>query len=120
SRFSNVELSRSTATSPAEHHNSVTETNLSLDPRVSAGLASLRRRVKRLAWLHGFGTWLLFAAFLWVSSFYLDRFLNPPHAMRLVVAPLVWCSAAAGLLWWVIRRARVKVTEEDAALLVER
>ena len=92
----------------------------SLDPRLEAGLASVRGRVKRVAATHGLGTWIASAAVLFVGSFYLDRFLNPPLAMRLVVAPIVWISLLAGFIWWVVRRARVRVTREDAALLVER
>lgn len=40
--------------------------------------------------------------------------------MRLLVAPAVWASIAFGFYWWVVRRARVKLTIDDAALLVER
>lgn len=91
-----------------------------LDPRLTHALASVRRRVKRTALLHGLGAWLALASALLVGSFYLDRILNPPHAMRLVVAPAVWASLAGSFAWLVVRRARVHLTVDDAAILVER
>lgn len=98
----------------------MTDTFQPVDPRLLARLESLRGRLKRLAWTHGFATWFASAAALLLGSFYLDRFLAPPHAMRLLVAPAVWGSIGFGFYWWVIRRARVAITHDDAALLVER
>ncbi len=77
-------------------------------------------RLRWLAWMHGTGTWLALLSLLLVGSFYLDRVLDPPHAMRLVVAPLVGIGLAAALWYWVLRPMRVRLSEDDAGLLVER
>lgn len=96
------------------------ETPQPIDPRIVSRLRALRARVKRLAWMHGFATWVAATGALLMASFYLDRFLAPPHAVRLVVAPLVWGSIGFGFYWFVLRRAWVRMTDDDAALLVER
>lgn len=85
-----------------------------------ARLASLRAAVKRLSVYHGVGMWVAATSALLLASFYLDRFLAPPYAMRLAIAPLVWGGVGIGFYWWVIRRVRVPLSDRDAALLVER
>lgn len=91
-----------------------------IDSNVLGRLAALRRRVKRLAITHGFSTWLAASLSLLIGSFYLDRFLAPPYVMRLLVAPAVWIAIGTGFYFFVLRRMRIQLTDDDAALLVER
>lgn len=91
-----------------------------IDARIVARLTALRGRVQRLAVIHGLGTWISAAALLLVASFYLDRFLSPPYAMQLAIAPVVWGAIGFGFYRWVVRRASVRLSNVDAALLVER
>jgi len=92
----------------------------SLEPQLLSRLAAVRGRIRRLSLLRGLGLWLAVTALVFIGSFYLDRLLNPPHAMRLLVGPLVGVSLAVAFWWWIVRPLRVRLTDDDAALAVER
>ncbi|MFN0206092.1 MAG: hypothetical protein ACKVS6_07225 [Planctomycetota bacterium] len=101
-------------------HSSVTSNPSPIDPRIVTRLAALRGRAQRLAVIHGLGTWIAATTLLLIASFYLDRFLAPPYAMQLAIAPVVWVAIGFGFYYWVFRRTRVRLSNVDAALLVER
>jgi len=93
-----------------------------LDPAtaIQAPLDGLRIRMRRYIWREGLSAavaWLV-AAFWVVLA--IDWFFEPPAAVRAVLL----LAAVSGLVYWIVewigRRAFVRVTDADAAAVLER
>jgi hypothetical protein len=91
-----------------------------LAPAIVTGLRALRGRLRRYVWLEGLGAavvWL--GAAFWITLV-VDWFFEPPVAVRAILLGVVALGWAAVVVHWIGRRAFVRISDSNAATLLER
>jgi hypothetical protein len=89
-------------------------------PAITAGLAALRSRLRRYVWLEGCGAaaaWL--GAAFW-ATLVIDWFFEPPAAVRVALLAAVAIGWVAVVVERIGRRAFVRVSDSNAATVLER
>jgi hypothetical protein len=91
-----------------------------LAPAVKTVLGDLRRRIRRYVWLEGIAgavAWL--GATFWVTLI-VDWFFEPPVWIRATLLAGVGVVLAAILVQRIVRRLFVRITDANAAMVLER
>ncbi len=93
---------------------------LRLAPVIRAALVGLRRRIRQYVWIEG-----LSAAVAWLgAAFWLslavDWLFEPPKAVRGAVAAAAAIGLAVVFVRWIGRRAFVRLSDSNMAMLLER
>jgi hypothetical protein len=91
-----------------------------LAPAIAAGLAALRRRLRQYVWLEGCGVTLAWLGAAFWATLVIDWFFEPTPALRvtmLAVVAIVWIVL---VVQWIGRRAFVRISDSNAATVLER
>ena len=91
-----------------------------LAPAVETLLGTLRRRIRQYIWLEGCAAavaWLGMAFWLTLAA---DWFFEPPPAVRAVMLAAVAAVLAAVVVRLIGRRIFVRITDSNAAMVLER
>ncbi len=91
-----------------------------LAPAVTATLRALRRRIRRYILLEGLGAAAVGLGAAFWATLAADWFFEPNAAARAVMLAAVGVALAAVLLRWFGRRALVRITDRNAAAILER
>jgi len=92
----------------------------SLSPSVQAVLGQLRRRIRQYIWLEGCAAAVAWSGVAFWATLAADWFFEPSVAVRAIMLALVFVVFAAILLQLIGRRAFVRITDSNAAMLLER
>jgi hypothetical protein len=91
-----------------------------LAPAIVAGLRALRRRLRRYVWLEGSGAAVAWLGAAFWATLVIDWFFEPPLAARAILLAIVALGWAAVVVHWIGRRAFVRISDSNAATLLER
>jgi hypothetical protein len=91
-----------------------------LAPAVKTVLDDLRRRIRRYVWLEGVaGAILWLGAAFWITLA-VDWFFEPPVWMRASILAIVGIVLAVIVVQRIVRRIFVRITDDNAAMVLER
>ena len=91
-----------------------------LAPAIAAGLGTLRRRLRQYVWLEGCGTAVAWLGAAFWATLCIDWLFEPTAAVRmtmLAVVALVWTAVVVQRIG---RRAFVRISDSNAATVLER
>ncbi|MFH1920931.1 MAG: hypothetical protein ABIP48_13765 [Planctomycetota bacterium] len=91
-----------------------------LAPAIRSKLAALRRRIRRYVWLDGLAAAITWLGVAFWASLAVDWFFEPPRAVRALVLGIVGFGLAWVLFRRILRRAFVRLTNRNMAMLIER
>ncbi len=91
-----------------------------LEPSIGAALESLRRRIRRYVWLEGLATAVAWLGVAFWLSLAVDWFFEPPSIVRGLILAAVLLVLAGVLVKLVLRRAFVRLSDRNMAMLLER
>ena len=91
-----------------------------LTPEIRAMLAALRRRVRQYVWVEGLTSAVAWLGTAFWGSLALDWFFEPPPAVRVLILVLVATVLLVILFRLIGRRAFVRLTDSNMAMLLER
>ena len=91
-----------------------------LSPSVQAVLGELRRRIRQYVWLEGCAAAVAWLGVAFWATLAVDWFFEPPVAVRGTMLALIVVVLAAVLLQLIGRRAFVRITDSNAAMVLER
>ncbi|MFH1265778.1 MAG: hypothetical protein ABIK89_08615 [Planctomycetota bacterium] len=83
-------------------------------------MAALRRRIRRYVWLDGLAAAITWLGVAFWASLAVDWFFEPPRAVRALVLGIVGLGLAWVLFRRILRRAFVRLTNRNMAMLIER
>ena len=89
-------------------------------PAITAGLGALRSRLRRYIWLEGCGAAVAWLGMAFWATLAVDWFFEPPAAFRAVLLAVVALGWAVVLVQWIGRRAFVRISDSNAATVLER
>ncbi|NUQ61039.1 MAG: hypothetical protein HUU20_01025 [Pirellulales bacterium] len=91
-----------------------------LEPAIRSALASLRRRIRRYVWAEGLAAAVAWLGLAFWISLAIDWFFEPPPAVRGIVLAAALLVFAGVLFKLVVRRAFVRLSDRNMAMLLER
>ena len=91
-----------------------------LAPAVSTVLDSLRRRIRRYIWLEGIGASIAWLGVAFWATLAVDWFFEPPAAVRGIMLFGIVVGLAAVVVQLIGRRIFVRITDGNAATVLER
>ena len=94
--------------------------NETLDRRILARLAALRRRIRRYVWIEGLGATVVTAGLLFWFSLTVDWFFEPMAVFRAVLLLAGIALIVRSFVVMIVRRLRCPMTDANMAMLLER
>ncbi len=91
-----------------------------LAPAVESLLGTLRRRIRQYVWLEGCAAAVAWLGAAFWATLAVDWLFEPPPAVRAVILAAVAVVLAAVLIQLIGRRAFVRITDSNAATVLER
>lgn len=93
---------------------------LQLEPSIRSTLAALRGRIRRYVWIEGMALAIVWLGVAFWISLAVDWFFEPPALVRGLILAAVLVVFAGVVLQRVLRRAWVRLTDRNMAMLLER
>ncbi len=91
-----------------------------LAPAITAGLGALRRRLRQYVWLDGCGATVAWLGVAFWATLAIDWLFEPTAALRITMLAAIATVWVVMVVQWIGRRAFVRISDSNAATVLER